>query len=163
MSFAPPPHSATANTSRPRVIVHERQGLWAARLRPRLPVQIPLRQTRSPAECLAELNLAPASFLVLETSPANLEGVLDILAQVRRHRWARSAAVAERQHAALEWLLREAGAVHFCTSPRRAGEIAALIARHTEFVPQPPIGLRAQVWESLPWPEAATQAGDLHR
>jgi hypothetical protein len=115
-----------------------------------------VRQTRWLAECMAELEVAPASMLVLEVSAANLANVLELAVDLdRRFPLARLAVVADRGMESYEWVLREAGAVHFTTSPRTAGDLARIAVRHAACVPQPPATLAAQVWESLPWHEAA--------
>ena len=64
---------------------------------------------------------------------------------------ARVAVVADRSLAPGEWLMREAGAVHFTTSPRRLGSLAAAVGRHLEQVPRPPQGLAERIWATLPW------------
>lgn len=141
----------------PRVIVCERSGRWAAALRRGLARELLLRETRSLAECEAELREAGGSFLVVELTATNPGGVLELLARVgTEHRWARAAVVAERSLAECEWAMREAGAIHFATSPRKASELARLAERHVALVPRPKRSLAAQVWDSLPWPEAAS-------
>lgn len=152
-----PPFPPTAMTAKPRLIVCERTGIWAARLRPHLPPEMPVRQTRSLDECVEELGRAPGSLLVLEVSAANLRNVLQRTAELdRQFPLARWAAVAERGYASFEGLLREAGALHFATSPRTADVLARVAVRHAARVPQPRTSLSAQIWESLPWHEAAT-------
>ena len=51
---------------------------------------------------------------------------------------ARLAVVADRSLAGYEWLMREAGAVHFVCSPRQVGPLAQLACRHLAQVPPPP-------------------------
>ena len=144
-------------TAKPRLIVCERTGIWAVRLRTHLPREIPLRQTRLLDECVDELGRAPGSLVVLEVSAANLQNVLGLAAELGcQFPQARWAAVAERGNASYEGLLREAGAVHFATSPRTADVLARLAVRHAARVPQPRMSLAARIWESLPWHEAAT-------
>jgi ActR/RegA family two-component response regulator len=143
-------------SARPRVIVCERSGKWGAALRRELPRDISLRETRSLSECVTALREAPASFLVVELTTANTAGVVELLVRLsREHRWARAAIVAERGLADGEWSLREAGAIHFVTSPRKVAELARLATRHAEWVPRPKRSMTLQVWDSLPWPEAA--------
>ncbi len=156
------PASPLNKSARPRVIVCERSGRWAAALRRVLARELSLRETRSLAECEAELREAPESFLVVELTATHLGGVLELLTCVgAEYRWARIAVVAERSVAAgeltaCEWTMREAGAIHFVTSPRQAAELARLAERHAALVPRPKRSLAAQVWDSLPWPEAAS-------
>jgi hypothetical protein len=151
------PFPPTAMSARPRLIVCERTGTWASRLRTHLPREIPLRQTRSLDECVEELGRAPGSLLVLEVNLANLRNVLELAAELgRRFPHARWAAVAERSNASCEGLLREAGAVHFTTSPRTADALVGIAVSHAARVPQPRPSLSTRIWESLPWHEAAT-------
>jgi hypothetical protein len=151
------PASQSAMSARPRVIVCERSGRWAAALRRGLARELSLRETRSLAECEAELREAPGSFLVVELTATNLGSVLELLARVgAEYRWSRIAVVAERSLAECEWAMREAGAIHFASSTRKAAELARLAERHAALVPRPKRSLAAQVWDSLPWPEAAS-------
>ncbi len=144
--------------STPRVIVLERAGIWAAGLRRHLPAELRLRETRSPEECLAELGQAPRSLVALEVPENGVDGMLDLLgAATRRFPMARFVALAERGLEAHEWLLREAGAVHFTTSPREIDVVARLAERHAARLPQPRTTFAAQIWESLPWPSAARE------
>jgi hypothetical protein len=147
----------TAMSAKPRVVVCERSGRWAFGLRRVLARGLTLRETRSLAECEAELREAPGSFLVVELTAANLASTVELLERVQtEHRWARIAVVAERALAECEWAVREAGAIHFVTSPRKAAELARLAERHTALVPGTKRSLATQVWDSLPWPEAAS-------
>jgi hypothetical protein len=141
---------------RPAIIVCERSGAWAAALRGHLPRELPLRETRTLADCRQELAAAPASLLVVEVSDSNLGGVLDLAADVEHiFPWARLVAVAARDGEDREWLLREAGAIHFTTSPRTAATLARLAARHAARIPLPRAALVAEIWDSLPWQESA--------
>jgi hypothetical protein len=141
---------------RPSTIVCERSGAWAAALRRHLPRELRLRETRTLADCRHELTAAPASLLVVEVSESNLGGVLDLAADVERlFPWARLVAVAPRGGEACEWLLREAGAIHFTTSPRSAAVLARLAARHAARIPLPRATPVAEIWDSLPWQESA--------
>ena len=150
------PFPPAAMTAKPRLIVCERAGTWAAHLRTHLPREMPLRQTRSLDECCEELVRAPGRLLVLEVSEINLQNVLELAADLgRRFPHARWAGVAKRGYESYDGLLREAGAVHFATSPRTADVLARLAVRHAARVPQPKLSLAARIWESLPWHEAA--------
>jgi len=53
--------------------------------------------------------------------------------------------------AGYEWLLREAGAVHFLCSPRQCGPLADLACCHLSQAPPPPRSLTQQIWAGLPW------------
>jgi hypothetical protein len=135
-----------------RLIVCERSGRWAVALRRELAGSgVRVWETRTLADCRNELVASPASFLVAELG-RNVAGLLGLLArQPRQFPAARIAVVADRDHAAWEWLVREAGAVHFLTSPRCAGMLARLACRHLAQVPPPSQSLTERIWSSLPW------------
>ena len=67
-----------------------------------------------------------------------------------------AAVVADRSLAACEWLVREAGAVHFLLSTRQLPPLARLVVRHLANVPAPQQTLVDRIWASLPWPGRAT-------
>jgi hypothetical protein len=145
-------------SSKPGVIICERKGTWAAGLRRYLPRELRLRETRSLADCLHELDESPASVVVVEFSEALLERALDLLGEVgRRFPSALVVAVAPRGWEPYEGLLREAGAVHFTTSPRDGDVLARIAVRHAALIPAPGTTFAARIWDSLPWPEAATR------
>ncbi len=151
------PFPPSAMTAKPRLIIYERMGTWAARMRPHVPSDMQLRQTRSLDECTGELRQAPGSLVVVEVTDVNLDEVLDLASDLgQRFPHARLAAVSKRGNEAYEMLLREAGAVHFTTSPRTADVLARMAVRHSARVPRPRTTLSSQIWESLPWHEAAT-------
>lgn len=138
-------------------IVCERSGQWAAGLRRHLPPEIRLRETRGLADCRSELAAAPASLVVVEVTAANLDAALELLADAgRRFPLARVVAVAQRGSEFYEWLLREAGAIHFTTSPRAADVLARLAVRHAARLPLPRTAFVTQIWDALPWQDAAT-------
>jgi len=137
----------------PRVIVCEHSGRWAVALGRQLGPSGPrVHQTRSLAECWEMLAGATASFVIVEATRANLQTLLDRIAQSgRQFPLARVGVVADRGLAAAEWVLREAGAVHFAVSPRRLGPLAQVAHRHMAQVPRPKQTFTQQVWAELPW------------
>jgi hypothetical protein len=146
--------SAPANPSSPaRLIVCERSGSWSAALRGELAeTGVRLWECRTVAEAWDALAETPAAFVIAEAAAENLENLL------RRMNWfardfplARIAVVAPRNMAGCQWLLREAGAVHFLTSPRRLAPLAGLVVRHLANVPLPAQTLLERIWASLPW------------
>jgi len=138
------------------VIVCERRGIWAAGLRSHLPREIRVFETRTPADCRRELVVSPASLVAVELQPSNVAGTLNLLADVKgRFPLSRAVAMAERGWEPYEWLLREAGAIHFTTSPRQSAALARLAVRLAGRVPVPRTTLVAQIWDSLPWPDLA--------
>ena len=50
-----------------------------------------------------------------------------------------------------EWLMREAGAIHFLCSPRRVGPLAQMACRHLVQVPPLQQNITERIWASLPW------------
>ncbi len=100
-----------------------------------------------------ELAGAPASFLILELTAKNGRWLIDTLTELQRH-WpgVRAAVVADRPLTEWEWLMREAGAVHFLTSPRKLAPLVELACRHLAAAPAPRQSLPERIWSSLPWP-----------
>jgi len=94
---------------------------------------------------------------VAELTRAGADALLGRMAWIERDfPLACVAVVAERSLEAYEDLMREAGAVHFCTSPRQAKTLASLACRHLEQMPKPPRTFSQQVWDSLPWGRGRT-------
>jgi hypothetical protein len=137
-----------------RLIVYERTGSWALALGRELPAGLRVRPARSLAETWDALAQAPASFLVLELSPRMAEPLLGRLLRLdREYPLARAAVVADRRLAGYEWLVRQAGAVHFACSGRCLAPLARVARRHLAAAPQPDRGLRERIWAGLPWGE----------
>ena len=136
-----------------KLIVCESGSSWTVGLRREAgtwPIRI--HETRSIEECRRLLDAHPASFLVLELTRAGLEGLLRFLARIGRdYPWARAAVVAPREMAAAEWLLREAGAVHFVASPRQLAGLVRTARRHCQAAAQPRRSPAEEIWASLPW------------
>ena len=137
-----------------RLIVCERTGRWAVALRSELAgAGARVWETRLLDDCWSELANSPASFLVLELG-GNVSDLLSRMARLPRDfPAARLAVVADRSLAGHQWLMREAGAMHFLCSPRQVGPLAQLACRHLAQVPPPPQSLTEQIWASLPWGE----------
>ncbi len=135
------------------LIVCERSGGWAVGLRRALQgAEVRIRETRSVTECWEELAEAPGGFVVVELTSAAAGELLGRMVRLQRDLpLARLAVVADRSLAAYEWLMREAGAVHFTCSPRQLGPVARLARRHLAEAPVPPQTLTDQIWASLPW------------
>ncbi|MBN2580123.1 MAG: hypothetical protein JXB10_14125 [Pirellulales bacterium] len=140
-------------TNPSRLLVCERTGRWAAALRRELADSgLRVWELRTWDDCDSELAAAPASFLVLELAPRRLAAALAALPRWRKGYPAmRAAVVAERDLASCEWLLREAGAVHFLCSPRQLGALARIVLRHAAQVPPPHQTLSQRLWAGLPW------------
>jgi hypothetical protein len=136
-----------------RLLLCERTGDWAAAMRRELAeAGVRVWETRSLADAWAALGQAPASLLIVELTVQNMEHLLGRMARLS-HEFplARVAVVAERAMAGHEWLLREAGAVHFVCSPRQLAPLAEIALRHLAEVPSPPQTMVERIWASLPW------------
>lgn len=146
-----------AGATEARLIVCEHAGRWAVALRRELaPAALRVYETRNLADCWEMLAEAPASFVIVELSAADVAALLRRMARLGRDfPLARVALVAERSLAGYEWLMREAGAVHFVCSPRQAGPLARLAAGHLAQAPAPQRSLTQQIWAGLPWRKEA--------
>ncbi|MHB1033527.1 MAG: hypothetical protein ACYC35_01600 [Pirellulales bacterium] len=136
-----------------RLLVCERTGKWAVALAGELADDAEdIHQTRSLEECWEALARCPASLAVLELTKANAEALIRRLADLdRRFPQARAIVVAARSLAAYENLAREAGAIHFETSPRRLGAVAATWRRHRDALPERKMNTPARILAGLPW------------
>ncbi|MGO9115142.1 MAG: hypothetical protein ACLP9L_38510 [Thermoguttaceae bacterium] len=141
-----------------RLIVCERSGSWSVALRSELAeTGIWIWECRSLPEAWEALVQTPAAFLIAEAARENLDSLLQRMAWFSRDfPQGRIAAVTQRNMARFEWLLREAGAVHFLASPRQLTALAGLVARHLANVPQPPQTMVQRIWASLPWGPVGT-------
>lgn len=144
---------STVGVQPPRLIACEQTGRWLVALRRELgEADCRLQETRTLGDCWEQLAEHPASFVVLELLAANVPAVLDRLThRERQFPAACVAVVADRSLRDYEWLLREAGAVHFVTSPRMLGPLAAVARRHWSQRPEPRLNLAERIWAGLPW------------
>lgn len=142
-----------AGAAAARLIVCERSGSWAVALRREMAATaIRVDETRSVAECWELLARAPASLVIVELTAAGATALLRRMAHFQRDfPLARLAVVADRSLADYQWLIREAGAVHFTCSPRQLGPMARLARRHLAQAPGPQRSLSEQIWATLPW------------
>lgn len=151
-----PLDSARPSASTARLLVCESSGRWAAALCRELGPTIDLVETRNVAECWERLAEAPASLLVVELTGGNADALLARMGSCPRcFPLARAVVVADRRLAGHEWLAREAGAVMFVTSPRRAVALANLARRHLASRPEPSETTTQRIWNALPWREFA--------
>lgn len=139
-----------------RVIVCERTGKWARAIAPHLPASAGLREVRGLVACTAELVAAGASLIAVELQPERLPLLWRFLAELpRRFPRARVVVLASGDLAPWEQGVREAGAVHWVESTRRAAEVGRLVARHlARFAPELD-GAQSEIWQRLPWDPAA--------
>ena len=147
---------------RSSLIFCERSGAWAVALRRHLgDLDVPIRQTRSLAECRQVLEESPGSLLVIEATAANVAEVLSFVPMLAElDGQARAIVVAERRFEAWQWLLHEAGALCFVTSPRRLKPVAELVRRFFASQPQAELDFADRVWSQLPWKAAAAPRRD---
>ncbi len=142
------------NAARPaRLIVCERMGRWAVVLRRELAgSDLRVYETRSLVECWKELAESPAGLAVVELTAGSIAPLLQRLARLHSDLpLARVAVVADRSLVKYEWLIREAGAVHFTCSSRQLGPLARVAGGHLDRAPSPPKTLVEKVWDRLPW------------
>jgi len=147
------PLQLSAGAALAKWIVCERTGRWALALR-REPAAARWRiwETRTLEECWEMLAASPASFVVAEMTRPGAGAVLHRLAWLERDfPQVRVAVVAERALAPWEELMREAGAVWFCTSPREVYPLAQIARRHFSAAPKRRQTVVEQIWASLPW------------
>ena len=131
--------------------------MWARAVARHLPANVCLRETRGLGECAAELAATPTSLLAFELTRQNFAGVLPIVSRIGgTFPRARVIILAQRGLDDYQWVLREAGAIHFTSSPRALLGLGDVIRRHFSGIPAPPIAsLAAQAWDELPWSDVA--------
>jgi hypothetical protein len=135
-----------------RLVVSERSGRWAVAVRRELAgAGVRVWETRSLADCWDELAKSPASFLIMELVRDPVPLLQRLASLPRAFPAARAAVVSQRSMADYEWLLREAGAVHYLCSPRNVAPLARMACRHLAQVPLPPQSPTERVWAALPW------------
>ncbi len=94
----------------------------------------------------------PCSFVVVELTSSVTDELLERMARLTvEFPKVRVAVVADRSMTDYQWLMREAGAVHFTCSPRRLAPLAQTASRHLARVPVPQQSLTERIWSSLPW------------
>jgi len=140
------------------LIVCERSGSWSVALRGELAeTGVRLWECRGLPEAWEALSQTPAAFVIAEASRENIDDLLPRMLWLSRDfPLSRIAVVAPRDLASFEWLLREAGAVHFLTSTRRLAPLAGLVIRHLANVPLPPQTMLERIWARLPWGRGRT-------
>jgi hypothetical protein len=158
--------SRVANIGMAPLVICERKGRWAADWRRLAASQgegwprIRLVEVRTAADCLSELDRAPAAFVLLECTEESLAARLRLLDQIdRQYPEAICAAAVERVGEAWHALLREFGAVHVVGSPLGLLELARMMGRRGACGEPPDEPLRERIWARLPWPEAAGRRG----
>ena len=148
------------------LILLERTGSWAAALRRALgETPVRLIETRSLAECWQQLATAPAATLVWELTADNLGALVGGLLHLNRDfPGAAAVVVADRRLTAAGSVVREAGAVHFVTSPRALEPVAEIVRRRLAAQATSPLAAAPVIagWSNvlneitagLPWADA---------
>jgi hypothetical protein len=142
------------------IVFCERTGRWAVAWRtvwdrfgpatPDGPLQIV--ETRGSDECRETLARTPGAFLAIELTAAGADATLDLLADVMtKFPLIAAAVLAEVEMAEYEWLAREAGAMHFVSSPRQLPSLFGPVRRHAARAPAMEMGLPEEIWLRLPW------------
>ena len=146
-----------------RLIVCEKSGHWAQRLRRNLPDGVRwIVETRSVSQLLESLKEHPTPLVLLELTPANIQYAARAVDELYRQYphgtlVAILPTVAEKSFAGSEqlaWLLRELGAASVIRSPRAVPEIARLWAQHCRLHPPYEETFCGRVFNNLPWAAA---------
>ena len=147
------PQGRPQATSPWALIVCERSGFWASRLRDVSEDDLtPICETRSARECLDVLERHRTSGCLVEMMSDNVETMLELLVSLSRDfPQVAAVVVAERGLEPLESLTRELGAVHFVVAARNLGTVADTLFRHREAAPPPGGTLVERILETLPW------------
>ncbi len=141
----------------PEVILGERTGIWAAAMLRNMPNGVRLVQTRTRAECLRQVALAPTSLVALELTRANLADVVALTRDITAaHPWSAVVVLAAPELAVCEPLMREAGALHVVASPRELEGWRQTVTKHFGRIPMSAGEFAESIWDSLPWSDAAT-------
>ncbi len=140
------------------LIVLERDGHWAAALRRELDEKaIRLVEARSWDECWQRLAEQPSALVVAELTEANIDSCLAALERIDR-RFPQTAIIvlADRRLEPYRTLLREAGALHFVSSPRRLSEVNEIMRRRSHLsVPATSTSKRLdEIIADLPWADS---------
>ncbi len=140
------------DAGRERLVVCESAGHWVVALRRELGAAVRIHQTHTIDQCWQVLVDAPASFAVVELTGGNADLLLERMLRLNRELpLCRVGVVADRNLADCQWLIREAGAVHFTCSPRRLKPLAELARRHLDRAPVHKQSPTRRIWANLPW------------
>ncbi len=122
---------------KPSLILWERHGQWAPRLRRALGSNGPaVREVRTAVDCLNILAAAPRSLVAVEFEPPQADRVWSTLWQIEcTYPQARSLVLARREYAEYAPQAFEAGARGFIMSSRDLHRVARFARRHFEVAP----------------------------
>jgi len=150
-----PDKNTAVYSPRVAVVVCERDGIWAALLDRELDTSLAVRETRTPGECLDVVTTFAGGVVVCELTEAHLNDTLALMMNLNlRFPAFRIVVVTTGKFAHLEPLVRELGAIHVITSPRKLPVLADLIPRHLARLHFPSQSMTQRFWGNLPWPEA---------
>lgn len=138
----------------PKLIVCESTSRWAPAIRrATFGIRLPLIETRSLRACGEELAARPYSIAAIETSPANLAVVVEMI-----DRWRRDAiglrilALASTPLDHASDLLLDAGASYVIESPLKLAPLLRIVERHLRPRPRAEVAtLEARLAAELPW------------
>lgn len=118
-------------TDQPQLIVCEKGNRWAVALRWVLTEQgVRVFETRTWPAALDAVRAGQSGLVAVELRAGNLADVVRGIVRVREQFSDVSVLVlADRAMAECEWIMREAGAVHFVASPRNLMPVARLVGR----------------------------------
>lgn len=135
----------------PRFLLCEANQDWSMALRWAMPdVASRMDVTASLDDCRAALVDSPRSVVGLEVRRESLEADVEFVTELKSQGTS-VVALASRELAPAENLLREAGAVHVALSPRNLRPVARQIRRCLSQSKQSHSTLRDAIWARLPW------------
>lgn len=142
-----------------RLVICEPKKHWSVAIKrawrsigSRLSKRVLVEETSDFAYSWGLVNKSAASFLVLDATGIGCDALMEAFEELRRAAPSvRFAVVGDRCLTDKEAAFREAGAVHFLTNIRNAGQLARVAARHFESAPEPDRTLEEKIWEELPW------------
>lgn len=145
------------------VVVWERHGQWARRLRRSVGIDVDWRETRSWQQCQAAVAAMGSGCVVMVPSDDATRAQC-----AERVQWLRrlypatlltvicEAAIGHPGQRSFEWVLREAGAADVAADTIGAARIARLIERHWQRRPPSRRPLTRLIMDQLPWRSLAT-------
>ena len=139
------------DSPRSRLILCEKTGQWAARLRSVMPVKRKWTlETRSLLQLGEALRDNPASLAIVEITAANLQPALQAIGDWRdRFRSSQFVVATERGREDFAWAAREAGAIG-AVIPRQLETVARIWRRHAEHFPPKEDEPLQPIWDRLP-------------
>jgi hypothetical protein len=140
------------------VVVWERHGEWARRLRRSLRVEVEWLETRSWQQCQSAAASGPGCVVIAPGDDATLADCVAQIQQLRRrlHPETMVTVIGRFRLKAAEWICREAGAAGVATDSLGVAQIARLIERDWQQRPPSRLPLDELLANQLPWRPWAT-------